>query len=466
VPAGLIDRTVALSGALRRAGVAVSVAETLDAARVLAAVPLLDREALRAGLAAASCKRAAHRETFDRLFDLYFPAATGDPADAPAPPGPTTPPRPGQPDPLREELRERLLDALARGDDEALRALAREAVATMGQLQGQAQGAASWFGYRALRRLAPETLVARLLDALLGDAPRGGLAERVARQVAAERIRAFEDAVAAEARRRLAEDRGPDAVAPTVVRPPVEEVDFLRAGRAELEELRRQVQPLARRLATRLAQRRHHRRAGRLDFRRTVRASLATGGVPVVTRHRPPRPHKPDLVLLCDVSGSVAGFAHFMLLLTAALSGQFTRVRSFAFVDTCDEVTRFFAGNPDPAEAVRRMTAAAQVIWFDGHSDYGHAFEVLEDRWPDAVTPRASLLVLGDGRTNYRSPGLAVLRRLVAQARHAYWLNPEPRAQWGSGDSAALAYAEVVEMVECRNAAQLSEFVAGLLPAR
>jgi uncharacterized protein with von Willebrand factor type A (vWA) domain len=153
------------------------------------------------------------------------------------------------------------------------------------------------------------------------------------------------------------------------------------------------------------------------------------------------------------------------LLLTAALSGQFTRVRSFAFVDTCDEVTRYFAANPDPADAVRRMTAGAQVVWFDGHSDYGHAFEVFAERWPDAVTPRTSLLILGDGRTNYRSPGLPVLRRLVSGARHAYWLNPEPRAQWGSGDSAATAYAGAVEMVECRNAVQLSEFVAGLLPA-
>ncbi|MFL6137413.1 MAG: vWA domain-containing protein [Frankiaceae bacterium] len=464
MPSGLVDRAVALAGALRRAGIAVSVAETLDAARVLAVVPLLDREALRAGLAAACCKRAAHRESFDRLFDLCFPAATGDPAGTVTPEEPALPPRPGQPDPLRDELRERLLQGLVDGDDEAVRGLAREAVAAMGQ--GQAQGGrSSWFGYRVLRRVAPETLVARLLDAMLGDAPRGGLAERVARQVAAERIRAFEDAVDAEVRRRLAEERGADAIAPTAVRPPVEEVDFLRAGRAELDELRRQVQPLARRLATRLAARRHHRRSGRLDFRRTMRASLAAGGVPVVTRHRPPRPHKPDLVLLCDVSGSVAGFAHFTLLLTAALSGQFTRVRSFAFVDTCDEVTRFFAGNPDPADAVRRMTAAAQVVWFDGHSDYGHAFEVLAERWPDAVTPRTSLLVLGDGRTNYRSPGLPVLRRLVAESRHAYWLNPEPRAQWGSGDSAALAYADVVEMVECRNAAQLSGFVAGLLPA-
>jgi uncharacterized protein with von Willebrand factor type A (vWA) domain len=110
------------------------------------------------------------------------------------------------------------------------------------------------------------------------------------------------------------------------------------------------------------------------------------------------------------------------------------------------------------------MGRQARVVWFDGHSDYGHALEVFAERWPDAVTSRTSLLLLGDARTNYRSPGIDVLRGLVERARHAYWLNPEPAAQWGTGDSAAPAYQEVVEMVECRNATQLSQFVSGLLP--
>jgi uncharacterized protein with von Willebrand factor type A (vWA) domain len=224
------------------------------------------------------------------------------------------------------------------------------------------------------------------------------------------------------------------------------------------------VHPLARRLATRLTARRRLGRAGRLDMRRTMRASLSTGGVPVVTKHRPHKPHKPELVVLCDVSGSVTAFAHFTVLLAYALREQFTRVRVFAFVDTCDEVTRFFDAASDPVEALSRMSREADVVWFDGHSDYGHAFEVFAERWPDAITPKSSLLVLGDARVNYRPLALPVLRQLARQARHAYWLNPEPRQYWGSGDSAAPAYADVVPMVECRNAAQLEEFVQGLLP--
>src|SRR6185312_1863898 len=227
-------------------------------------------------------------------------------------------------------------------------------------------------------------------------------------------------------------------VARSAVRPLVDQVDFLRAQQSDLAELRRTVAPLARRLAVRLSARRRMGREGRLDFRKTVRASLGTGGVPVVTHHRPRKVHKPELVVLCDVSGSVAGFSHFTLMLTQALREHFTGVRAFAFVDSTDEVTRFFRPGADVADAVARIGREA------------------------AVGPKTSLLVLGDGRTNYRRPGLPVLADLVRRSRSAHWLNPEPRRLWGSGDSAADRYGEVIDMVECRNAAQLADFITTL----
>ena len=145
--------------------------------------------------------------------------------------------------------------------------------------------------------------MASLLEAVLAGQQRGGMAEKVARQTLTERIRQFQEMVESEVRRRLAEDRGPEALSKTAVSPLAEQVDFLRASRNDMAELRRQVFPLARRLATRLTARRRLGRSGRLDFRRTVRASLGTGGVPLVTHHRPHKPHKPELVVLCDVSG-------------------------------------------------------------------------------------------------------------------------------------------------------------------
>ncbi|HEY0484902.1 MAG TPA: VWA domain-containing protein [Mycobacteriales bacterium] len=464
--AGLLGRVVDFAHALRAAAVPVSSAEEIDAARVLAAVDLTDRDQLREGLAAAMVKRAAHRRAFDVLFDLWFPAAVGEPTVLPAsvPDGaPDGAPdgSPGDPDALRDALRGRLRALLLDADDEALRHFAREAVALLGRTDQP--GRQSWFTYRVLRRLSPETLVASLLDALLAG-ERGGFAEKLARTTVEERLAAFREHVDAEVRRRVAEERGAEQVGKHSVPPLVDQVDFLRATRDDLAALRRTVHPLARRLATRLAARRRHGKTGRLDVRRTVRASLATGGVPIVTHHRPRRPHKPQLVVLTDVSGSTAGFAHFTLLLTTALREQFSKVRAFAFIDTCDEVTRLLGPGIELADGVSRMAREADLVWFDGHSDYGHAFEVFAERWPDAVGPDTSLLILGDARNNYRSPGLPTLRRLVGAARHAYWLNPEPARHWGSGDSLAPVYGEVLPMVECRNAAQLTRFVAELLP--
>ena len=463
-PGGLVDRAVDFVVALRDAGLPVSLAESLDGVRAMGSIDLLEREALRAAFAATMVKRPAHRVTFDTLFDLWFPPAVGDSVASLGPDGDledddgTFTPR--DRDALRRILEQLLLD----GDEDGLRRLAREAVQSLGRTDAPA-GRQSFFSYRVLRSLSPETLTATLLNLMLGDQERGGLAERVARQTIRERLRQFESYVEAEVRRRLAEEKGVESVSKTAVKPLTEQVDFLRASRADLVELRRTVFPLARRLATRLTARRRLGRQGRLDFRRTVRASLATGGVPLVTHHRPHKPHKPELVVLCDVSGSVSSFAHFTLTLAYALREQFAKVRAFAFIDTCDEVTRFFTPGGDVAEALARMNAEADLVWFDGHSDYGHAIEVFAERYPDAIGPRTSLLILGDGRNNYRATAAGTLKHLVQQARHAYWLNPEPRAYWSSGDSAVTQYAEVIEMVECRNAVQLEDFVQRLLPA-
>jgi len=461
---GLLDRQVEFVAALRRAGLAVSSAETVDATRAMLAVDALDRESVRAAFAAALCKRPAHRRGFDTLFDLYFPVRIGEgtPADADSQPDLDEDGNPAEVDP--KLLRDLLRQALLEGDSEALARLARQAVSLLGRADSQ-PGRQSWFTYRVLRQLNPDTLLSSLLAAMLAESERDGFAERVARATIAERIRQFEQAVEAEIRRRLAEDRGVDQIAKNAVKPLAEQVEFLRASRDDLAELRRQVHPLARRLATRLTARKKVDQQGRLDFRRTVRASLATGGVPLVTHHKPKKPHKPELVVLCDVSGSVSSFAHFTLMLVSALREQFSKVRAFAFIDTCDEVTRYFTPGLDIGNAMARVVREADLVWFDGHSDYGHSFEVLVERWPDAITPKTSLLVLGDGRNNYRATGSAALKELAARARHTYWLNPEPRHQWGSGDSATPIYADLVDaMVECRNAEQLTEFVQKLLP--
>jgi hypothetical protein len=468
-PGGLAGHLDGFVRAVREAGIPVGISQAVDAAEILTVVDLLQREQLRHGLAAVLLQRAAQRPTYDVLFDLWWPlsdrpadsddAADGEAADGQA--SDSTLDLPGGGADLAEAMRAELLRLLQDGDDEALRRFARAAVDLLGRGQPSPSGQ-SFFSYRVLRALSPDTLVSQLLAGLLAGEERGGLREQVARQTVRERLAFVRAAIEAEVRRRTATEKGRDKVARSSVRPLVDQVDFLRAQAGDLAELRRAVAPLARRLAVRLSARRRSGREGRLDFRKTVRASLGTGGVPVVTHHRPRKVHKPELVVLCDVSGSVAGFSHFTLMLTQALREHFTGVRAFAFVDSTDEVTRFFRPGADVVDAVSRIGREADVVGFDGHSDYGNALDVFADRWPSAVGPKTSLLVLGDGRTNYRPPGLAVLADLVKRARSAHWLNPEPRRLWGSGDSAADRYGEVIDMVECRNAAQLTEFVTTL----
>ena len=463
--ASLIDRHTGFVAELRRSGLPVSVAEGLDAVRAMQAVDLLDRESLRAAYAATLVKRPQHRPTFDTLFDLWFPAAVGD--GAASRPDPDLPARttddegrPVQPalDPRVQARRGELAELLLSGDDAGLRQFARTAVADYGRTPGQE----SWFSSGVMRAMSPDTLMARLLNAVLAGQERGGMAERVARRTFRERIARFEDLVAGEVRRRIAEDTGVERTARITVRPPLERLDFSGASRAELAALRREVYPLARKLASRLVQKQRHDRRGRLDFRRTVRASLASGGVPLTTHHRPRRPHKPELVVLCDASDSVSAFAHFTLLLTFALREQFSKVRAFAFIDATDEITRFFAPGTDVTDAMTRLASEADLVWITGRSDYGRAIKVFDDRYRDAVTPRTSLLILGDARSNYGELSLPVLRSLADRARHAYWLNPEPRSRWDTGDSAASRYGELVPMYECRNLTQLAAFIEEL----
>jgi uncharacterized protein with von Willebrand factor type A (vWA) domain len=123
-----------------------------------------------------------------------------------------------------------------------------------------------------------------------------------------------------------------------------------------------------------------------------------------------------------------------------------------------------FGPDADLAVAVQRITREAGVYTRDGHSDYGHAFSSFTEGFHDVLSPRSSLLILGDGRTNYRNPELELLRQMVTASRHAHWLNPEPRHLWGSGDSAVPRYADIIPMHECRSAKQLASVIDDLLP--
>ncbi|MGZ4450690.1 MAG: VWA domain-containing protein, partial [Nocardioides sp.] len=284
-----------------------------------------------------------------------------------------------------------------------------------------------------------------------------------ASRVAGRRVGGFTRMVEDDARRRIAEEKGADHVANVAVRPSIDRLDFTAARRSDLEEMRREIYPLARRLATRLTQEHHARRRGPLDFRRTVRASISTGGVPLVTHHKPKRPHRTELVVLCDVSGSVANFAQFTLLLVYALRDQFQKVRAFTFIDHVHEVTEHFRPGADVVDVMADLAASTAHAALWGRTNYGRALGKFAELHGDALGPKTSLLILGDARSNYSDLNAEVLREMAGQCRHAWWLNPEHTRHWDTGDSAARTYGEVVRMVECRNLTQLGDFVHDIL---
>ena len=464
---GLLDRHLAFVEALRGAGLSVSLAEDLDAVAALSALRWSDRATVRDAFAATMVKKQAQRTTFDALFDVYFPAMVGDGAAAAAA-GENADGSGSEGGPVKDnaaalgDFRDRLAEMLEAGvvDEAMLRQMAAEMVGTFGAMPGRGPGLSSWSAYTALQRVAPQELVDRLVQGLMTDA----VGEEEARRRAHRRIGEFTAMVEDDARRRIAEEKGPDHVADVAIRPSIDKLAFMAARRTDLEEMRKEIFPLARRLATRLAKEQHsrHARTAPLDFRRTVRASIATGGVPITTHHRPKRPHRTDLVVLCDVSGSVANFAQFTLLFVFALREVFQSMRAFTFIDHVHEVTGHFRPGADPVDVLADLSASASHAALWGRTNYGRAFTKFEENFFDALTPKTTLLILGDARSNYSDLHEDSLRRLTGAVKRSFWLNPEHERNWGTGDSAAPTYGEIVKMIECRNLAQLQEFVHDL----
>ncbi len=463
-PHGIPGHLVGFVEALRAQGISVGPSETVDAGRVVSVLGLGDREALREGIACAVLRRPDHRDTYDAMFDLWFPAALG--ARTVSLTDDETDEQPYDIDALRAMLVDLLGDSAA-GEadrDERLESLVAHIVEAYGRYQSSR--GPSYSSYQALKAMALDQLEGRLLAGLLapyGEEPTP-TQEQLAKAIAKQRISQLRQLVEAETKRRTAEQLGRDHVTMYGIPQLSENVEFLRASADQLRQMRRVVAPLARMLATRLAARRRRSRAGEIDLRKTLRKSMNTGGVPIDVVLRKPRPARPELVVLCDVSGSVAGFSHFTLLLVHALRQQFSRVRVFAFIDTTDEVTHLFGPDADLAMAVQRITRESEVYTRDGHSDYGNAFVSFYEKYPEVLSPRSSLLILGDGRNNYRNPAVEVLQHMVTESRHAHWLNPEPKNLWGSGDSVIPRYQDVITMHECRSAKQLAAVIDQLLP--
>ena len=463
---------------LRTAGLPVSMTENLDAMRAVEHVPLDDRDTFKAALGATLVKHHGHAKVFDTVFEVYFSMFS------PGVDGADTDGAEGEADfeQLRqameasgamgqvsnEELARMLLDALMNMDREQLRMLASAAVSRYAGMEPGRPVGGAYYLYRTLRQLDADGLVEQMMgQARLDDeVGEGAFDERLAREDFEGRLKVLKELIEAEIRRRLVADRGVEAMARTLRKPLPEDIDFMHASREEMHQLQRAIYPLTRALAARLAQRRRHRHHGTLDFRQTIRHSMAYGGIPIEPKFKRPRPSKPEIMVVADISGSVASFARFTLQFVYAMQSEFSKVRSWVFIDGVDEVTRFFDEADEIGEAIHRVNTEADVVWVDGHSDYGHAFETWHDRHIREVTKKSSVILLGDARNNYHASQAWTLGEIRKRARRLYWLDPEPRGYWDTGDSIISDYAPYCDGVyECRNLRQLQKFVADVVEA-
>jgi len=472
--------------ALRAAGLPVSMTEHIDAAEAIAFIDLSRREHLRSALRATLVKDESHFDAFELAFEVFFairsPEGALNALEDPAPPGGGTEEEgpegaigAGQASegggggemPMTDEELSDLVDQVLRADDASRRNMAaREAVDRYSGIEPGRPVGGTYYLFKTLRALALDERGERVLEEernRRGGGKFSNLEERLTQDEIGARIDGLKKAIEAEIRRRLVEDRGAEALAKSVRKPLPEDVDVMHATRDELVDLEHALRPLSRKLAVRLARKRRHKRKGALDFRHTVRSSLSTGGVPIEPRYKNPRPAKPEIIVIADVSGSVASFARFTLHLVYAIAEQFSKVRAFVFVDGIDEVTHLFDEADDPMDAVARINAEANVVYVDGHSDYGHALKSFHEQWADEITPRTSVLILGDARSNYHASEAWVVADLQHRARRVYWLNPEPYSYWGSGDSIVKEYGEYCDaVVEVRTLRQLEKFVGEL----
>lgn len=445
----LIDEAV---WRLRRAQFDISTGQAIDLARAVKAVGLGDRVAVRRAMAAVVVSRVEDQRRFEAVFDEFF-AATARPSGG-----------------LLERLRQHgfqaseldvlrdLLFALGADGHGGLSALLLDpaeldrALVLSGSAQRIDAESSQRSGFET-HRLLRETGLDRSRDALaslrvrLSEAlgVRGAaLADAVAADLdrLREEVRSYVLATHAARVRELAERTAGSNVA---TKP------FAVLSDAEVEAVRRALRRLADRLKGRARVRARRASRGRVDVRRTLRASLGTGGVPFALKRKVRCDDRPRMIVLCDISDSVRTVAGLLLEFTYAVHEVFEDVRTFVFVSELGETTDLFTRERANV-AVERAWHGAGLVRTDENSNYGRVLRTFEARHLDDLDRDTTVVVLGDGRSNYHDSASEVLDRVRARTRALLWLCPEPRSAWGRGDSAMRAYASkctAVYQVQC-----------------
>ena len=457
---------------LRRDGFAISTSQGIDAVRAVVAVGLEARAATRDAVAAVVVDHAKDRARYDTLFDEFFASgrqARGTLWDRLRADGFTDP----ELDALKELL-ELVAAGASDGGNARLGALLERGpeldrllhLAGVARALGTAHSTlqTGFLTYRLLEQLGMQKARERL--AMLGNPLRDALGEDRAKALlvalerelskATEDVRAEVQRAVARRQRELDEDLRERHLSSTA---------FTSLSDAEVDEVRRAVRSFAERLRGAARVRAKRSKKGRILVHQTLRSALRTGGVPFVAVRRSRQRDRPRVVVLCDISDSVRQVARFMLEFVYAVHELFDRTRSFVFVSELGETTDLFAR--DPVSLALGKAYGGHVVSITDNSNYGRVLRDFEERYLSAVDRRTTVVILGDGRTNYHEDSAEVLDRIRARARSLLWLCPEERSGWSLGDSAMPRYApKCTTVLEVRTARDLEEAARRLLRHR
>jgi uncharacterized protein len=442
-PPGLAAKLLVFCEELRREGVAVGTSEILDAFAALDQVPWTVHDDFREALAATIAKSQEDRRVFELLFDRYFfRAAESEAVQRGIGEGEQR--HQGGERLDIDELRDSVRQAIVEGNDGDMRDLARLAIAAFGR-QGEGSGV---IGVDVQR-------IRRTLGLSAGAQPADEDGDQL--EIDREQLNRFERHLRRELERALIERT--EALPPSR---PLAELDraLPTSPAQDLAAVHRAVAQMKRRLATLGHEQRGRRRGQVVDVRRTMRASLETGGVPLRLRYRPKRPRRPEIYVLCDVSTSVTSASVFFLSVLHALHDSFRRLRSFVFIERISEVTEVFEHERDFLSISRRISSEGGVADVSGYTDYGRVWLEFLGEISDELDPRSTVIVLGDARTNGREPHADAFAQVAEHAGRMFWLNPEPKLYWNYGDSVMSAYEPYCDgAFECWTTRHLENFV-------
>lgn len=443
------QRMIEFIRALRAAGIRISLAESQDAMNGVDEVGIIDPESFRMALKTTLVKERQDQPLFDYFFPLFFKS------NQPPLQNITEQLDPEQQQMLQEamqalagkldalrQLMQRLMDGRSFSDEE-LDQMARQT----GLNNADEMYQRGWFE-RRMNRQAGLAQLEKWLDELIQKLEEMGMSPEALQeleQMMRENLSGLSEQVSQYVGTTLAEqmsERPPDP------KPDLLDVPFSHLNHQDVENIRDEIRRLAARLRSRAALRQKKAREGTFDPRRTFRSNMRYGGVPMEMKFRT-RHKKPSLVLICDVSTSVRYCAEFLLTLVYELQDQVRRTNSFIFIADLKDISMAF-NEYQPQEAVIRVLAENPPGHYN--TDLGNSLDSFSQNHMGLIDHRTTVIMLGDGRNNYNNPRLDIAKDMQRRSRRLIWFCPEPRFQWGSGDSDMIDYAanaDGVHIVNC-----------------